>query len=390
MVAQAMYREDGRVCYIAPTFQQARDIAWQELKKACEPAIKVINESRLEITLNNVKGGTSQISLRGWEAIETLRGQKYHYIVVDEIAQMRNWDTNWEEVIRPTLTDNKGEALFISTPKGFNHFYELYNKQESDADYKSFHFASHDNPHLPIEELEKARQEMTEDRYAQEYLADFRKTQGLVYKEFDRKKHVYTDPDGSNPMIYGTVNTSVGVDWGFTNPTAILKIDQDTDARYFVPKLYYKTGKTTDEAVEVARSFNGNYYYPDPAEPDRNEILRKAGCNVREVSKDIEAGIESVRELFKANRLFIHADCKELISELETYSYPDKKPGKNEYENPIKENDHALDALRYVLHMHSRQKGRYAHTHYASSAQPTHSAPGLPGSKKAHTHYQKL
>lgn len=394
MLGVALYNNDVQVCYIAPTYQQARDIAWQELKKACLPATKNVNESRLEITLNTTLGGTSSIMLRGWESIETLRGQKFKFIVVDEIASMRNWETNWQEVIRPTLTDLRGEALFISTPKGFNHFYDLYNLQEVDKDYKSFHFTSYDNPHLPPDELEKARMELTEDRFAQEYLADFRKTQGLVYKEFDRKRHIYTtDKTLPNYRAYGIANVAVGVDFGYTNPTAILKVEQDTDANFYVSQEFYKTGRTTEEICEIARSFNGNYYYADPAEPDRVEVLRKAGLNVREVSKDIVNGIQTVRELFKANRLFIHASCANLISELETYSYPDKKPEKNEDEIPIKMDDHALDALRYVLHMHAKRGTSSAHVHYARSSMPTptHYAPAMPNApKSAYIHYPNL
>lgn len=165
MVAKAVYGNDRMIAYIAPTYQQARDIAWQELKKICLPIANKINESRLEIIVNTVHGGTSTIMLRGWESIETLRGQKFHFIVVDEIASMRNWATNWQEVIRPTLTDFKGEALFISTPKGFNHFYDLYNQEHKDSDYKSFHFTTYDNTHIPFEEIEKAKKELTEDRF---------------------------------------------------------------------------------------------------------------------------------------------------------------------------------------------------------------------------------
>src|SRR3990172_11036786 len=64
MVAKALYGDNRQVCYIAPTYQQARDIAWQELKKLAQPAINKINESRLEITLNTTKGGTSTIRLQ--------------------------------------------------------------------------------------------------------------------------------------------------------------------------------------------------------------------------------------------------------------------------------------------------------------------------------------
>ena len=81
------------------------------------------------------------------------------------------------------------------------------------------------------------------------------------------------------------------------------------------------------------------------------EEMRRAGLNVRDVSKDIEAGISSVQELLKTGRLHIDASCVNLINEFETYRYPDKKPDMNEKEVPIKEHDHALDSIRYALYM---------------------------------------
>jgi PBSX family phage terminase large subunit len=335
------YIPNSRIAYIAPTYQQARDIAWEQLKKDCKDASESINESRLEIKLVN----GSIIILRGWEAIETLRGQKFDMIVLDEIASMRNWIVNWNEVIRPTLTDTRGEAMFISTPKGFNHFYDLYNMQDKDKDYKSFHYTSYDNPFLPVDELNKAKFELPEDQFAQEYLADFRKTQGLVYKQFDRTKHVYTDGQ------FNSVDRLVSIDWGYTNPTAVYLIHKDTDANYWITNEYYKTGKTTSEIIDYASSLRGNKYFPDPAEPDRLEEMRRAGLNVREVSKEIEAGISCIQELLKTNRLHIHSSCVNLINEFETYRYPDKKPDNNEKEIPIKEHDHALDSIRYALYM---------------------------------------
>lgn len=398
MVAKAVYGNDRYVCYLAPTYQQSRDIAWQELKKICQPIINKVNESRLEIIVNTIHGGTSTISLRGWESVETLRGQKFHFIVVDEIASMRNWETNWQEVLRPTLTDYRGEALFISTPKGFNHFYELYNKQNKDPDYKSFHYTSYDNPHIPFVEIEKAKLELTEDRFAQEYMADFRKTEGLVYKSFSRDTCVF------NNEIYNPVDRLAGIDWGWTNPATVYLIEKDTDRHYWITNEFYKTGKTTSEIIEFARGLRPNKVYPDPAEPDRNEEARRAGLNVREVSKDIEAGINCVQELLKQGRIHVHSSCVNLIQEFETYSYPDKKPNQNEYENPIKENDHALDNIRYVLYMNEGKSSQgNAHVHYSQSAMPTKPMPfaditmesGAPKmnqepQKQAHTHYQKL
>lgn len=361
---------DSRICYIAPTYQQARDIAWAQLKEDCSQAASSINESRLEIRLVN----GSLVTLRGWESVETLRGQKFDLVVIDEVAMMRNFWLNWQEVIRPTLTDTKGEGMFISTPKGFNHFYDLFNFQEKDEEFKSFHFTSYDNPHLPFEELEKAKQQVTTDRFAQEYLADFRKTEGLVYKEFDRQRHVYTY------MTSNAIDRLAGIDWGWTNPAASHLIEKDGERHYWISNEFYKTGKTTEEIVEHVKSVRPNKVYPDPAEPDRNDIARKLGLNVREVSKDVEAGIVCIQELLKQDRLHVHSSCVYLINEFETYSYPEKKPDQNENEAPIKENDHALDEIRYVLYMQEGRPSGHATVRYAPSAQP-HPIQQAPSSK---------
>ena len=347
MVAKAVYGKDRYIAYIAPTYQQARDIAWQELKKVCTPIAKTINESRLEIIVNTVDAGTSTISLRGWESIETLRGQKFHFIVLDEIASMRNWNENWEQVIRPTLTDYRGEVLFISTPKGFNHFYDLYNKQDKDTDYKSFHFTSYDNHHMPKEEIDKAKQEMNEDAFAQEYMADFRKQQGLVYKEFSRDYNVY-DGEPARPRA----EYLGGVDFGFRNPAAVIHAYFDTDGHYWITDEFYKTERTEEQVCEYVRSCGFEMTYPDPENASAIEVLNRKGVNVQEVVKgkgSVKSGIDAVRNLFKQNRLHIHKSCVNLIWELETYSYKEKKPDNNEPEEPVKENDHACDALRYII-----------------------------------------
>ena len=352
MVACAVLKKDRRIAYIASTYQQARDICWRDLKKITQPIAINTNESRLEVEVKTQEGGTSLIWLRGWESIETLRGQRFDFLVIDEVAMVKNFWENWHEVLRPTLTDTKGEVLFLSTPKGYNHFYDLFQLPKTDKDYKSFHFTSYDNPFVPSEEIDKARKELPDDRFAQEYLADFRKVYGLVYKEFNRDIHV-TD-------IVPTYRTEriLGVDFGYTNPTAVLTIDVDPEWNYWVVEEWYRTGKTNIEVVEYCKSKQGNAVYPDPAEPDRIEEMKRHGLNTREVSKDIEAGIDRVRELFKANRLKIHRSCTNLINELETYSYPERKPDKNEPELPIKENDHACDALRYSLFMNAKSEMR--------------------------------
>lgn len=239
ILGKAVYRE-SRIVYIAPTYQQARDIAWAELKKALEPLAVSINESRLEITIRNKKGTTSVIFLRGWENVDTLRGQKFDFMVIDEVAMMRNFMEQWQEVLRPTLTDTKGEAMFISTPRGYNHFYDLFNT--IDEDFRSFHFTSYDNPHLPHEEIDKARLELSEDSFAQEYMADFRKAVGLAHKEWNREIHLI-EPFDVPAHLYRIR----GFDYGSNDPTASERIAIDTHGVAFIERCY----KASEAGIEV-------------------------------------------------------------------------------------------------------------------------------------------
>jgi PBSX family phage terminase large subunit len=347
MIFHAVTNNLSKVAYIAPTYQQARDICWEQLKHRLVGIDAEINESRLEIEIPNEFGNRSKIFLRSWDNIETLRGQAFNFLVLDEVASMRNFEIGWKEVLRPTLTDNKGGALFISTPKGYNHFYTLFQKEQTDEDYQSFRFTSYDNPFLDDGEIDKAKEELNEDQFCQEYLADFRKMEGLVYKEFARNIHTFGDEKDVRKAEYVG-----GVDFGFTNPCAVLSIVKDFDNNYWVMDEWYKTGKTDAEIAEYISQKGYNFVYPDPENPGGIEELRRHHVNIREVMKgkgSIEKGINKVRDLFKQNRLKIHKSCENLIWELETYRYPEKKDNHNEVEIPVKENDHLCDALRYVL-----------------------------------------
>jgi len=352
MLGKACAKTGNDVVYIAPTYQQARDLAWDKLKSYGRPVAERINESRLEIVVATKDGGSSRIVLRGWESIDTLRGLRVSFVVMDEVAMMRGFWQNWQEVVRPTLTDLKGEALFISTPRGFNHFYDLYCMEGKDPDFKSFRFTTYDNPHIPKDEVDKARMELTEDRFAQEYLGDFRKMEGLVYKEFDRKKHVFTE------MPKNVAETICGVDFGFSNPCAALKIQIDNDGCWWVVDEFYRRGKTNQEIIEYVRTFGASEYYPDPAEPDRIEEMSRAGLPVREVNKDVAAGIDAVRNLLRRGKLKVHADCLNTLFEFETYAYRTKGLKEGQSEEPFKENDHAMDALRYAIFMRAPKTPR--------------------------------
>lgn len=343
--------KQAKIVYIAPTIQQARDIMWGMLKKELLPiTIKSKEAPSLELEVMNKDGKSSLIFLRGWEAVETLRGQAFDFIVLDEVASMRNFWIGWNEVLSPTLIDRKGQAMFISTPKGFNHFYDLFNMQVKDKNYQSFHFTTYDNPNIPVEEIEREKLSKPEDTFAQEYLADFRKQEGLVYKEFDRGLHVY-----NGEPTRGIKDYVGAVDFGFRNPCAVLHAKVDSDGDFWISEEWYKTERVEEQIADYVKSCKFNYVYPDPENPSAIEVLNRKGISVREVTKgkgSVESGISAVRNLFKQNKLHIHESCVNLISELETYTYKEKSPNSNEPEQPVKEHDHAVDALRYLITTH--------------------------------------
>lgn len=344
--------KQAKVLYIATTIAQARDIMWNQLKKELQPIIKKANESRLELEVSNKDGKSSFIQLKGWEAIETLRGQAFDFIVLDEVASMRNFWVGWNEVLSPTLIDRKGSCMFISTPKGFNHFYDLYNLREKNKDYESFHFTTYDNPNIPIDEIEREKETKPENTFAQEYLGSFRKSEGLVFKEFRRDVHVYNDESEKQPA--NIIRYMAGIDFGFTNPTAIIAIRKGHDNDYWITGEWYKTGKTDAQIADVVMAYAFDEVYPDPESPSAIAELQKRGVYCKEVIKNkdsIKNGINRMRALFLKNKLHIHNSCVNLINELETYSYPESKIGRNEEENPVKEHDHAIDATRYALFM---------------------------------------
>src|SRR3990167_1618506 len=348
MVGVAIAKKDRRVAYFAPTRDDAREITWAMLTKKCENITIYKNESLLQLKVMTQDEGESMIALYGWESVQERgkgRGLANDFIVCDEVSTYRNFWVGWNEVLSPTLIDRKGTAMFISTPKGFNHFYDLYNTELKDKDFKSFHFTSYDNPHIPIEEIEREKATKPPDTFAQEYLADFKKTQGLVYKEFDRAKHLYdTLPDKEFQKLGA-------IDFGYRNPAAVL------DARWNIEKLYiedewYKRERTDAQIADYVALQKFREVYPDPENQGGIEELRIRRQNVKEVKKgagSVKDGVQMIREMLIRGDLMINKRCVNLISEFEIYSYDDDKGERNEQENPLKANDHALDALRYLV-----------------------------------------
>ena len=195
LIIAALNGEKGKVFYVAPTQGMARDIMWDKLYELAGEIIEGANINNLTITL----AGGNTIYLKGADRPDTLRGVSLKYLVMDELAFMK--PDVWEAILRPALSDLKGKALFIGTPEGRNHFYDMYMGGYSGSwnDWKSWQFTSRDNPFMDPEEIDHAEATLPRWAFKQEYMASF-DAQGSEY--FDPEDFVYYDDKPNKPGDY--------------------------------------------------------------------------------------------------------------------------------------------------------------------------------------------
>lgn len=273
----------GYYYIVSPTYKQAKSIHWNELKKIIpRHAIQKTNETELSFTLTN----GSVIELKGAENPDALRGVKLRGLVIDEIASIRNWDWLWSEVLRPTLTDYSSPALFISTPRGYNHFHKIYEDGQTgdgDGGYKSWRFTSYDNPYVPKEEIDNAKKELTEDTFAQEYLADFRKFTGLAL-QFEREIHVIEPFEVPTEWQRGR-----GFDYGSKDPTASLRLAINNEDIWFVERAYKQRKSTIKEhaTTVLAQDYGLGFVviYGDPSGDQWEVEFAQYGLNITPATK---------------------------------------------------------------------------------------------------------
>jgi len=304
MLAYASLKPKSLVVYFAPTFTQARDISWRMLK-SCAPnygQIKGINETRLEIKIND-----SEIWLRGVENYESARGLGINFLVIDELAMMRNWYNIWEEVLRPTLADTEGTGLFCSTPKGYNHWHNLFEKgQRLEEDYLSWTFPSESNPYLSPEEIETARRELTTAAFEQEWLALFRSTVGLAHPKFERRIHLLDPFDIPADWTYAR-----GFDFGSAHPTASIRLVVDKDGNFFADSYYKESSRTIEDHAQTIQSQDyGKGFVPlwgDPTGAQWMVEFRQHNLNIQPAVREmkttarnwVEYCVETVNQLLK-------------------------------------------------------------------------------------------
>jgi hypothetical protein len=157
------------VWIVAPVFVQAKQIYWQLLNDLARPLIENINVNEgIVYLINGV-----QIAIKGSDRPDTMLGVGLFDVILDEFSYMK--PEVWERILRPTLSDVGGRALFIGTPSGRNHFYKVYSEalEDQSGDWAAFTFSSADNPFIPAGEIDAARRSMSSSMFRQEYEASF-------------------------------------------------------------------------------------------------------------------------------------------------------------------------------------------------------------------------
>ena len=340
------------IFYITSSYRAAKMILWKPLKQRLLDLrwVKKINESELTIVLKN----NSQISLKGSENKDSLRGIRLDYCVIDEAADC---DPDlFPEIVRPALADNQGGAMFIGTPKGRgNYFFDLYQAADELKDWSRFQFTTLDGGFVKQEEIDAAKQEMSERQFKQEFLATFETYDNVVAWAFDRKANV-AHYDRATPM-----ELHIGMDFN-VNPICATVGVREGNSMWIIDEIQIFSSNTEELAAEIVTRYGGCKInvYPDPSGQRRQTsssgrsdftILQNAGFKVfaprrHDPVKDrINALNARLRSADGKNHLFISPIAKYTIESLEKYTYkegtqiPDKDSGY----------DHMFDALSYSV-----------------------------------------
>ena len=369
IVSAAVSKQSQLVWYVAPTYQQARDIMWDDLK-ASVPRKMIrkngINETRMMIRLIN----GSIIQLKGADNPESLRGVGLNLIVIDECQDIKR--ETWETVLQPTLATTGGRAIFIGSPKGFDWFYDNYQKGQAGEvvkdergrdvpnEWKSWQFPTITSPFIPRKEIAARKRDMDPKSFAQEFMARFENVSGRVYYPFDRNAHI-GDYD-FNPAL----PVYVGMDFNIDPMSSVVLQEQPNGEIWAVDEAVLYGSNVQETADELSRRYwremqrRQVQIYPDPAGNNRNhdrgetslDVLREAGFKEiyhKRKHPLVQDRINAVNRLLRTadGRVILKIDrsCRKLIESLEQTVY---KEGTREVDKS-KGTEHVADALGYYV-----------------------------------------
>ena len=340
-----------KVWYVAPTYRQAKSICWSDLCDRLRQHnwINEVNNSDLTVILRN----NSKISLRGADNEQSLRGVGLDFLVMDEFADIDK--SAWYEVLRPTLSDTQGHALFCGTPRGFGNWaYDMYVKGQSDKEWESFKYTTLEGGQVPKDQITQAESDLDERTFQQEYLASFVNYAGMIYYNFDRKLHLINEYKKPYSVLH------IGLDFNVDPMCAIVCIIEN-DNIIIIDEIQIWSSNTNEMVDEIKRRYNTKVkIYPDPSARQRKTsaggmtdlaILKNAGLEVfcKNRAPFVRDRINSVNAKLKNAKgkvsMYIVNSCKNMIKSIERQIYkegthtPDKDSGY----------DHFNDALGYMV-----------------------------------------
>ena len=255
-IARIARYPNKNIFYVAPTYRQGKQIIWEDLKAQLIQRrwVKKINESELTISLVN----GSRISVRSADNPDSMRGVSLDFAVLDECAFMDR--SVWTEVLRPTLSDRQGGALMISTPRGFNWFYDMWQFAKSNDDWESFKFTTIEGGNVAPEEVEAARADLDQKTFEQEYEASFENAGHLIYYAFDINENTEKHNSEVPKIIH------IGCDFN-VNPMSAVIAQQTPNGLHVFDEISLPNSNTDELASEIHERY-GSYkivVYPDPA-----------------------------------------------------------------------------------------------------------------------------
>jgi hypothetical protein len=340
-LAKYARQPDQRVWYVAPTYRMAKQIVWKKLKKKL-----------LAITLELVNG--SEISLRGADNYDSLRGVGLNFIVIDEAADIDS--EAWYEVLRPTLADTGGHCLFLGTPKGMNWFKDLYDNHTRLSNWMSFQFTTVDGGNVPEEEVAQAKIDMDARTFSQEFMATFENFSGIIAYAFG------THNIKPAEQVAPTETLILGTDFN-VSPMSCTVMRRTRDGLHCIDEIVLYSSNTNELIDEIRNRYPRNpiQIFPDPAGVQRKtsangntdiKLLENAGFQVRYHRQHplVKDRINSANSLFflrddNTTRFYIDAKCKHTIKSLQQFCY------KEDTQIPDKDSgfDHMFDALTYAI-----------------------------------------
>ena len=341
------------IIYVAPSYKMAKNIVWRKLKNRLQDLNWVRKANETELKLELVNGST--ISLKGADNFDSLRGTGNHFIVLDEFSDID--PAAWFEVLRPTLSDTNGKALFVGTPKGIGNWsYNLYQNSLDDPEHwSSYQFTTIEGGRVPQAEIDQARRDLDARTFKQEYEASFVTYSGRIYYSFERATNV------REPELLDTSILHIGADFNVSPICAVVGVIQG-DTLYVIDEIRMYSSNTNELADEIKDRYPKSkiWIYPDPAGSARKTssggvtdhiILANAGFVVKAprshtpVRDRINAVNSRLCDSTGIRHLFISPKCKYTMECLERQVYkegtsqPDKDGGW----------DHMNDALGYMI-----------------------------------------